>query len=155
MGFLNAYTQIETVCWKMLACWPSLHYTTTSVFGMYISDLKPSSSWSSLHYTTTLDFCIHIFKLKGPLERNQMIGQPYTTPLQGFFECIYSVWRPLATVQAYTTPLMGFLNAYTQIETVSLKMLACWPRLHYTTTWVFCTHIFKLKRSLDKCLLVG
>merc|ERR1711867_293044 len=77
---------------------------------MYISDLKPSSSWSSLHYTTTLDFCIHIFKLKGSLERIQMVGQPSTTPLHWFFECIYSIWRPLATAQAYTTPLHGFFE---------------------------------------------
>ena len=91
MGLLNAYTQIETVSWKMLTCLLSLHYTTTLVIGMYISHLKPSSSWSSLHYTTTLDFCTHIFKLKGPLERNLSVGQPYTTPLHGFFECIYLV----------------------------------------------------------------
>ena len=85
MGFLNAYTQIETVSWKILACWLSLHYTTTWVFWMYIFGMKPSSSWSSLHYTTTLDFCMHISELKGPLERNLTFGQPYTTPLHGFF----------------------------------------------------------------------
>ena len=138
MGFLNAYTQIETVCWKMLACWPSLHYTTTSVFGMYISDLKPSSSWSSLHYTTTLDFCIHIFELKGPLERIQMVGQPSTTPLHWFFECIYSVWRPLATAQAYTTPLHGFFECIYSNWNGLLEdacLLAKFTLHHYISFW--------------------
>ena len=85
--------------------WPTLHYTTTLVFWMYIFGLKDSGKCSSLHYTTTWVFWMHILKLKRSVGRCLLVGQVYTTPLHQFLECTYLIWSPQAVGLAYTTPL--------------------------------------------------